>query len=157
MCYRYDRGDTGTAPVLMMLAKKDDFDHAAGCVPMIEEINKTATPPIQVKRYDGYRAFDVPAKYYVSRNTYSAKECDVDVNMNAVPGGGFVRSWDAKNKRDITSWEDFGATFKACQSQVNFVTEGNPSATQQAVRDPLDFLEKSKRTCQKRKQSTFCF
>jgi hypothetical protein len=77
--------------VLMMLGKKDDFNHAAGCVPMIEEINKTATTPIQVKWYDGYHAFDVPAKYYVSRNTYSSKDCSIDVNMNAVPGGGFVR------------------------------------------------------------------
>jgi len=144
--YRYDRGDTGTAPVLVMFGKKDDFDHAAGCVPMIEEINqnnKTAAnpTPIQVKWYDGYHAFDVPSRYYVSRNTYSAKDCDLDVNMNAVPGGGFVRSWDAKARRDITSWEDFGATFKACQSQVNFVTEGNPAATQQAVRDALEFLK----------------
>lgn len=141
--YRFDRGDTGTAPVLVMIAKKDDFDHAAGCVPMIEEINKTATTPIQFKWYDGYHAFDVPAKYYVSRNTYSAKECDLDINMNAVPGGGFVRSWDAKAKRDITSWEDFGATFKACQSQVNFATEGSQAATQQAVRDAIEFLNKN--------------
>lgn len=142
--YRFDRGDTGSAPVLMMLAKKDDFDHAAGCVPMIEEINKTTATPIQIKWYDGYHAFDVPNRYYVSRNTYSAKDCSLDVNMNSVPGGGFIRSWDAKAKREITSWEDFGATFKACQSQVNFATEGNPAATHQAVQDMLEFLEKNK-------------
>lgn len=139
---RYRNGESKvTAPVLYLLAEKDNMTPAAPCV---EEAQKLAAEgnPITYKVYAGaYHGFDRLNQSFRYSKQGTFADCTLDVRMPTGPkdvvwGPGFNRA----TGMSIETPDEFDALVKACGTYELIKSESNPKSRDQAIKDMLEFL-----------------
>lgn len=145
-----------TAPVLYLLAEKDDMTPAEPCV---EEINLLAAEgqPVQYKIYPGaYHVFDRINQTRQSFREGTYARCAVDVVM---PSHAADRNWgpafNRATKTTLATPPEWEAAVKECAGTFWITSATDSKAREQAVKDTLEFLDRtSKTSAQNRDQPT---
>ncbi|MBV5331150.1 dienelactone hydrolase family protein, partial [bacterium] len=141
MRYRVDEHGKLPAPLLLMLAEKDEMTLPKPCIELADEY-AAAGNPVTYKVYAGathvFDRLNQPWRKYQEGN-YNA--CSMDVRM---PYGAADHKWrpavdkySGKSFSTLQEWSDY---LPNCQ-QTSWVTvESNAKAREQAVRDAIEFL-----------------
>ncbi|MDB5776101.1 MAG: dienelactone hydrolase [Herbaspirillum sp.] len=140
--YRTDWANTNHAPMLMLLAEKDDSTPAKDCVAYADELNAADGLNIQYKIYQGaYHGFDGHSQYHMSLGGESGRNCDMEVKLTDVPGSGLGEAIDKKTGQPIIGFDAWGNTYAACRLRKGYIIEGNPRLSAEAVHDVQEFLK----------------
>ncbi|MFC7408648.1 dienelactone hydrolase family protein [Hydrogenophaga atypica] len=134
-----------TAPVLYLLAEKDDMTPAQPCV---EEADLLAAAgnPVRYRVYSGaYHGFDRPNQSWrqIRQGTYA--RCAIDVVM---PENAKDYSWGPsfhrEKKESLETPEKWREAVKACESYQWVTSETHRSARDEAVKETLSFFAASR-------------
>ena len=137
--FRFDRGNTNKAPMLALMGGADDGTPAEACVAYYTELNQ-AGANIKWKIFPGaFHNFDgsTPQTYLALGVT--AKNCNIEVFLTDVKGGGFGEARDYKTGVPINGFGEWNKAFAACNTR-GFTVAANSSAKEQAVKEVIEFV-----------------
>ena len=143
--FRTDDREQQTAPIYVLLADRnnEEAQDVAVCERWYDEMNAKGAN-IQYKEYKGARhGFDgLNFNYHVNPVTSSGKECDLEIYMTTVRGGGLGKNgYDFKAKKQMKSFDDFTQAMKCLTMTPGSRGGGNAREVQaEAVADTLNFL-----------------
>ena len=143
--YRADAGTRATAPIFFALPdrKLEDLQDVVVCERYAREL-AAAGSAVTWKEYPGaYHAWDGGARRFRYENAQGSKACDMELQMTDVPGGGVGNAArDLKTSRTLVSYEDWMAAVKGCMAITRSGIGGNPSQSDELVKDVLTFIQK---------------
>lgn len=144
-----------TSPVLYLLAKKDDMTPAEPC---IEEIKLLAAEgqPVELKVYPGaFHVFDRLDQARKSNREGTYGRCAVDVIM---PSHASDKNWgpafNRATKTTLTTPPEWEAAVKECEGTFWVTIATDVKAREQAVKDTLEFMNRTSRAIQNSKPIT---
>ena len=143
--FRTDDREKPTAPIYVQLADRDleESQGVAVCTRWYDEMNAKGMD-IKYKEYKGARhVFDgLNFTYRVNPVTTSGRECDMEIYMTTVQGGGLGKNgYDFKNKKAMTTLDDFTQAAKCATMTSGSRGGGRAREIQvEAVNDTLNFL-----------------
>lgn len=143
--FRTDDREQQTAPIFVQLADRDNEEAqgVAVCERWYDEMAAKGAN-IKYKEYKGARhAFDdLNFSYRVNPVTSSGKECDMEIFMTTVQGGGLGKNgYDFKTKKPMLSYDDFTQALKCTTMTPGSRGGGNAREVQaEAVADTMKFL-----------------
>lgn len=140
MKFRADAGNTNRAPMLVLLAERDDVTIATACIDYINELNADDDLSIKYKVYKGgYHGFDSNIRYLFVVGGEVAEQCDIEIMLTDVPGSG-VHAIDKRTHQQINDFAGLNQAWKACKSDKGYTVAGDDKLRAEAMRDVHAFL-----------------
>jgi dienelactone hydrolase len=141
--YRVDQYGTNPAPILMLLAEKDDNTPAKECVAYAESLAK-AGDDVKYKVYAGaYHDWDRLNQRWVKFKHGVYADCDIEVLPNKTPGV-FGSGQDVRENKPLTSGDELAQQTKLCAKMKYVTMEGNTAVREQSIKDILTFFNANK-------------
>lgn len=139
------RADTehATAPIFMAAAdrKDEDWVNSATCERFANELAAHGQP-VTFKEYPGtYHGFDGKSQFFYYNNAQISKNCDMELQMTDVAGGGLGRNAkDFKTGKNLESFADWDAAYKSCSVNQRARIGGDSKQSAELVADVLKFM-----------------
>lgn len=151
--YRVEHMGTNPAPLLMLLAGKDDSTPAKPCIEYADKL-KGGGHNVEYKVYpNAYHAFDRLTKNYASYSDslggkvidVAGGDCDMEVTLNPNSPGIGLNGYDFVQKKELKTGKDWGEALKACQrTNVPIRIGSDPEARADAVKTVIEFITSPK-------------
>jgi dienelactone hydrolase len=145
--YRVEEQGTNPAPLLLLLAGKDDVTPARNCVEYADQL-KADGHNVSYKMYpNAYHAFDRLDQQHTQVIDSSARNCNMEVTLPRnppEPGKIGVRGYDFVQKKALITGKDWGDAYNACLTNNIWITLGTDvAATKDAVATTLEFIKEN--------------
>ena len=139
--WRVEQLGTNPAPLMLMLASKDDMTPAQPCVEFANEL-KAEGHNVTFKVYDdAHHVFDRLNQPYQQFREGNFAACNIEVKIDRQSGDGFAQGgFDHVQKRKVSNALDLAASIKECQRVSYISVQSNQKARLSAVKDALDFV-----------------
>ena len=128
------------APLLMLLAGRDEITPAAPCVAYAQDMAASGHPVTHKVYADAHHVFDRLNQRRITPIEGNYAGCDMDIMMPTKNNSAWVPGTDRRTGSVIANANEFGVAVKACEKASPITLESNTKARKQAIIDVLTFI-----------------